>query len=68
MQLREHCKLKTERAETLCSEGDTVLVFEQNKKRTKNKLGITEEFKPSQDGKKCVATVKCISKNKRIIS
>ena len=58
--------MKTELGETLCSEGDIVLVFEPNKKRIKYKLEIIQEFKSSQDGEKCVAIVKCISNNKRV--
>ena len=35
--------------------GDIVFVHEPNKKKVDSETGITEHFKPSQDGKKQIA-------------
>ena len=40
------------------------MVYEPNKKRADFKTGITENFKPSQDGKKRIAVVKCMTKGR----
>ena len=40
------------------------MTFEPSKKRADFKKGITESFKPSQDGKKRIAVVKCMIKGR----
>ena len=63
LQLREHFKHKNESLD-ICKKGDVVLVYEPNKKRADFKTGIIESFKPSQDGKKRIAVVKCMKKGR----
>ena len=48
---------KNEKGLEICNKGDIVLVYEPNKKRADFKTGITESFKPSQDGKKQIAVI-----------
>ena len=64
LQLREHFKHKNEKGLDICNKGDIVLVYEPNKNKADFKTGIIESFKPSQDGKKQIAVVKCMIKGR----
>ena len=64
LQLREHFKHKNEKGLDICNKGDIVLVYKPNKKRADFETGIIESFKPSQDGKKRIAVVKCMKKGR----
>ena len=63
-QLREHFQHKNEKGSDICNKGDIALVCEPNKKRADFKTDIIESFKPSQDGKKRIAVVKCMIKER----
>ena len=55
LQLREHFKHENEKGLHTCNKGEIVFVYEPNKERADLKIGITENFKPSQDGEKQIA-------------
>ena len=55
LQLREHFKHKNEKGLDTCNKGEIVFVYEPNKERADLKTGMTENFKPSQDGEKQIA-------------
>ena len=57
--MREHFKHENEKRLGTCNKGDIVFVYEPNKKRAGFEAGVIENFKPSQDGKKQIAVVKC---------
>ena len=62
--MRENFKHKNEKGLDICNKGYIVLVYEPNKKRADFKTGIIESFKPSLDGKKRIAVVKCMIKGR----